>query len=76
MDGYPSISTWNFVEILCGGSWWPTSHISSVWIFSHFGILVDCRKKSLLDGFTSFSVPAQAASSLIHSLNTITGAHR
>jgi hypothetical protein len=39
----------------------------------HFGLLVDCRNNRLLDGVTSLSVPAQAASGLIPSVKTITG---
>jgi hypothetical protein len=39
----------------------------------HFGLPVDCRNNRLLDGFTSLSVPAQASSSLIPSIKTITG---
>jgi hypothetical protein len=30
---------------------------------SHFGLLVDCKNNRLLDGVTSLSAPAQAASS-------------
>jgi cleavage and polyadenylation specificity factor subunit 1 len=40
---------------------------------SHFGLLVDCRNNRLLDGVTSTSVPAQAASALIPRVKTITG---
>jgi hypothetical protein len=39
---------------------------------SHFGLLMDCRNR-LLDGVISLSVLAQAASSLIPSVKTITG---
>jgi hypothetical protein len=35
---------------------------------SHFGILVDCRNNRLLDGITSTSAPAQAASSQLPQL--------
>jgi hypothetical protein len=31
---------------------------------SHFGLLVNCRNNRLLDGVTSLSAPAQAASAL------------
>jgi hypothetical protein len=40
---------------------------------SHFGLLVDCKHNRLLDGVTSLSVQAQAASSLIPSVKTISG---
>jgi hypothetical protein len=40
---------------------------------SYFGLLVDCRNNRLLDGVTSLSVPAQAASTLIPSVKTIIG---
>jgi hypothetical protein len=40
---------------------------------SHFGLLVDCQHNRLLDKVISLSVPAQAVSSLIPSVNTITG---
>jgi hypothetical protein len=40
---------------------------------SHYGLLVDCRYNRLLDGFTSLSVPAQAARSLVPSVKIITG---
>jgi hypothetical protein len=40
---------------------------------SHYGLLVDCRNNRLLDGVTSLSVPAQAARSLVPSVNIITG---
>jgi hypothetical protein len=39
----------------------------------HFGLLVDCRNNPLLDGVTSMSVPAQAASSQVPSVKTNTG---
>jgi hypothetical protein len=38
---------------------------------SHFGLLVDCRNNRLLDGVTSLSAPAQAASALTPSVKTI-----
>jgi hypothetical protein len=38
---------------------------------SHFGFLVDFRNNRLLNGVTSFSAPAQAASALIPSVKTI-----
>jgi hypothetical protein len=57
-----------------GGSWWPTSHIpSSAWTSSHFGLMVDCRNNGLLDGVTSLSATAKAASSLIPRVRNITG---
>jgi hypothetical protein len=40
---------------------------------SHFGLLVDCRNNHPLDGVTSFSLMAQAASSLIPNVKTIIG---
>jgi hypothetical protein len=43
---------------------------------SHFGLMVDCRNKRPLDGVTSLSAPAQAASSQVPSVKTITGALR
>jgi hypothetical protein len=50
-----------------------TQPLIGVEFLSHFGLLVDCRHKRLLDGVTSSSVPAQADSSLIPSIKTITG---
>jgi hypothetical protein len=40
---------------------------------SHFGLLVDCTNNHLLDGVTSLSAHAQAASSLIPSVKVISG---
>jgi hypothetical protein len=50
-----------------------TRPIIGVDFLSHFGLLVDCRNNRLLDGITSLSVPAQAASALIPSVKTIIG---
>jgi hypothetical protein len=50
-----------------------TRPIIGVDFLSHFGLLVDCRNNRLLDGVTSLSVPAQAASMLIPSVKTIIG---
>jgi hypothetical protein len=38
---------------------------------SHYGLLVDCRNNGLLDGVTSLSVPAQAISSRVTSIQVI-----
>jgi hypothetical protein len=38
---------------------------------AHFGLLVDCRNNSLLDGVTSLSTPAQAASTRTPSIKFI-----
>jgi hypothetical protein len=38
---------------------------------SYFGLLVDCRNNCLLDGVTSLSAPAQAASLLVPSVKVI-----
>jgi hypothetical protein len=59
--------TWRFVVADV------TRPIIGVDFLSHFGLLVDCRNNRLLDGVTSLSVPAQAASALISSVKTITG---
>jgi hypothetical protein len=40
---------------------------------SHFGHLVDCRIKRLVERITSLSAPAQADSSQVPSVKTITG---
>jgi hypothetical protein len=40
---------------------------------SHFGLLVNCRNNRLLDGVTMLSAPAQAASSQVPKVKTITG---
>jgi hypothetical protein len=40
---------------------------------SHFGLLLECRNNRLLDGVTLLSIPAQAASALVLSVNTVTG---
>jgi hypothetical protein len=50
-----------------------THPIIGVDCLSHFGLLVDCRKNRLLDGVTSFSIRAQAASAPISSVKIITG---
>jgi hypothetical protein len=50
-----------------------THPIIGVDFLSHFGLLVDCRNNRLLDGVTSLSVPAQAASALVPSVKTVTG---
>jgi hypothetical protein len=39
---------------------------------SHFGLLVDYRNTRLLNGITSLSVPAQAASARVPSVKTVT----
>jgi hypothetical protein len=38
---------------------------------SHFGLLVDCRRKRLLDGVTSLTTPAKTASPMIPSVKVI-----
>jgi hypothetical protein len=43
------------------------------YFLSHFGLLVVCRNNRLLDGVTSLSAPAKAASSLIRSVKVISG---
>jgi hypothetical protein len=50
-----------------------THPLIGVDFLSHVGLLVDCKHSCLLDGVTSLSVPAQAASSLIPSIKTING---
>jgi hypothetical protein len=50
-----------------------TQPIIDVGIFSHFGLMVDCRNNRLLDGVTALSVMAQAASALVPSVKTVTG---
>jgi hypothetical protein len=50
-----------------------TRPLIGVHFLSHFGLLVDRRHNCLLDGVTSLSVPAQAASSLIPCVKTISG---
>jgi hypothetical protein len=59
--------TWRFVEADV------TRPIIGVDFLSHFGFLGDCRNNRLLDGVTSFTVPAQAASTLFPSVKTIIG---
>jgi hypothetical protein len=49
-----------------------THPLIGVDFLSHFGLLEDCRNNRLLDVVTSLSVPAQAASSLISSVKTMT----
>jgi hypothetical protein len=44
-------------------------HLTSHW--SHYGLLVDCRNDRLLDGVTSLSASAQAASSLVPSVKVV-----
>jgi hypothetical protein len=44
-----------------------------IYLLSHFGLLVDCKHNRLLDGVTSLSVLAKAASSLISGVKTISG---
>jgi hypothetical protein len=55
---------------VCGGRRHTSPHRDD--FLSHFGLLVNCRDNRLLGGVTS-SVPAQAASSLISSVNLISG---
>jgi hypothetical protein len=50
-----------------------THPLISVDFLSHFGLLVDCKHNRLLDEVTSLSVPAQAANSLIPSINNVSG---
>jgi hypothetical protein len=50
-----------------------THPLIGIYILSNFGLLVDCKHNRLLAGVTSLSVPAQAASSLIPSVKTISG---
>jgi hypothetical protein len=50
-----------------------THPLSDVYFLSYFSFLVVCRKNRLLDGVTSLSVLAQAASSLISSVKNIIG---
>jgi hypothetical protein len=57
--------TWRFVVADV------TYPIIGVDFLSHFGLLVDCRNNRLLDGVTSLSSPAQAASARIPSVKTI-----
>jgi hypothetical protein len=59
--------TWRFVVADV------THPLIDVNFLSHFGLLVDCRNNRLLDGVTSLSAPAQAASSQVPSVKTITG---
>jgi hypothetical protein len=59
--------TWRFVVANV------THPIIGVDFLSHFGLLVDCRNNRLLDGVTTLSAPAQAASSRVPSVKTITG---
>jgi hypothetical protein len=59
--------TWRFVVADI------THPIIGVDFLSHFGLLVDCRNNRLLNGITSLSVPAQAASALVPSVKTDTG---
>jgi cleavage and polyadenylation specificity factor subunit 1 len=50
-----------------------THPIIDVDFLSHFGLLADFRNNRLLDGVTSLSTPAQAASSQVPSAKTIVG---
>jgi hypothetical protein len=50
-----------------------TQPLIGVDFLSHFGLLVDCRNNRLLDGVTSLSAPAEAASTQVASVKTITG---
>jgi hypothetical protein len=59
--------TWRFVVADV------THPIIGINFLSHFGLLVDCRNNRLLDGDTTLSAPAQAASSQVPSVKTITG---
>jgi hypothetical protein len=59
--------TWRFVVANV------TLPIIDVDFLSLFGFLVDCRNNRLLDGVTSLSVPAQAASALFPIVKTVTG---
>jgi hypothetical protein len=59
--------TWRFVVADV------THPIIGVDFLSYFGLLVDCRNNRLLDGVTSLSVPAQAASALVPSVKIVTG---
>jgi hypothetical protein len=57
-------------------TWWfvvadVTHPLITADFLSHFDLLVDCRNNCLLDGVTSLSVPAQAASALTPSVKTI-----
>jgi hypothetical protein len=57
-------------------TWWfvvadVTHPLIVVDFLSHFGLLVDCRNNRLLDGVTSLSTTAHAASALIQSIKTI-----
>jgi hypothetical protein len=58
--------TWRFVVANV------THPIIGMDFLSHFGLLVHCRNNCLLDGVT-MSAPAQAASSQVPSVKTITG---
>jgi cleavage and polyadenylation specificity factor subunit 1 len=59
--------TWRFVVADV------THPIIGVDFLLHFGRLVDCRNNRVLDGVTLLSAPAQAASSQVPSVKTITG---
>jgi hypothetical protein len=59
--------TWRFVVADV------THPIICVDFLSHFGFLVDCQINRLLDGITSLSAPANAASVHIPSVKTIIG---
>jgi cleavage and polyadenylation specificity factor subunit 1 len=69
----------SFNLVLCRDfTWWfvvadVTNSLIGVDFLSHFGLLVVCRNNRLLEEVTSLSAPAQAASSLIPSVKTITG---
>jgi hypothetical protein len=59
--------TWRFVVADV------TQPIIGADFLSHFGLLVDLKKKRLLDGTTSLSAPTQTASSQIPSVKLISG---
>jgi cleavage and polyadenylation specificity factor subunit 1 len=57
--------TWRFVVANV------TRPIIGVDFLTHFGLLIDCRSNRLLDGVTSLSTPAQAATLPVLSVKTI-----
>jgi hypothetical protein len=57
--------TWRFVVADV------TQPLTGADFLSHYGLLVDCKEKRLLDGVTSLSAPAQATSSRIPSVKVI-----
>jgi hypothetical protein len=65
-----SASTWDIAEISRGSSCWPSPTLS--WQPTSYPIRpLDCRNNRLLDGVTSFSDPAQAASPLVPSMKVV-----